>query len=167
MAEWLLVPASSVMMPADIAHEGQGIIGGERNHQDLAGLELLGGFGGVAADTDFALGVVLANADTGQQGVANHVDLDHVGGAGNANGHTSRHNNQIAGMDHVGLLGGSHRHGNQFIGGIGIIHQQGSDATVDVHLATDALVQHAGNDLGIGAETAQQTGRFHRSWRRR
>ena len=41
---------------------------------------------------------------------------------------------------------------------MGIVHQQGGHAAVDVQLAASGLIQHAGDDLSIRAEAAQQAG---------
>src|SRR5699024_7298457 len=62
------------------------------------------------------------------------------------------------GVDHAGLLSGSHRAFDQLVGAVGIGHDNGGDAPADVQLTADLLVHDAGNDGGDGAELAQGPG---------
>ena len=86
--------------------------------------------------------------------------LNHIRGSGNANGNTGRNHNTVAGMNQASILRRLDGHADELIGRMGIIHQQGSHAAVNVHLAACRFIQYAGNNGGIRTETAQQTGSF-------
>ena len=101
---------------------------------------------------------MVADADTGQQGIADHVDLDHVGGAGDADGNTGGDDDEVAVLHKARALGLRNRHTDELIRGGRVVHQQRGNAAVDIELTAGRIVQHAGNDLGVGAETAQQAG---------
>lgn len=126
-----------------LAHKGQHIIRGEGNHQNLAGLELFGGLGGTAADTDLALGVVLADTDTGEQGIAHHMHLNHIRGARDAHRDTGGNNDQVTILHETCIAGLLYRFADQFIGGGGVVHQQRGHTAVHVQLAAGRLVEHA------------------------
>ena len=63
-------------------------------------------------------------------------------------------------MNQASILRRLDGHADELIGRMGIIHQQGSHAAVNVHLAACRFIQYAGNNGGIRTETAQQTGSF-------
>ena len=101
---------------------------------------------------------MVADADTGQQGIADHVDLDHVGGAGDADGNTGGDDDEVAVLHKARGLGLRNRHTDELIRGGRVVHQQRGNAAVDVQLAAGSFIKHTGDNLGVGTEAAQQAG---------
>ena len=101
---------------------------------------------------------MVADADTGQQGIADHVDLNHVGGAGDADGNTGGDDDEVAVLHKTRALGLRNRHTDELIRGSRVVHQQRGNAAVDVQLAAGSFIQHTGDNLGVRTEAAQQAG---------
>ena len=86
------------------------------------------------------------------------MNLDHVGGAGDAHGDAGGHNSQLAVVQIAVLFGQSGGLLDELIGAGGEVHHERGDAPGDGQLALDLLVHDAGDDGLRGAVLAQQAG---------
>ena len=110
------------------------------NHQNVPLPEALGHILQVLAHAEPGGYGLFCHALAGKKHMTHHMDLHHVGGAGNAQGHSGCDNHNVAALHHAGLLGRVHRVVKQGVRVALFRDEQGRHAPGKVQLAADVFL---------------------------
>ena len=139
-----------------VVHNGVVRLG---HHQNVPVPEALGDVRQPLAHAQPGGNRLLGDAVAGEQHMAHHVDLHHVGGAGDAQGHAGGDDHQVAAFHQAGLLGGVHGPLKEGVGVAHLVHQGGHHAPGKVQLAPHVLLGGAAHNGVQGPELGELPGR--------
>ena len=141
--------------PAQVVHNAVVRLG---DHQDVPIPEALGDVLQMLAHAQPGGDGFLRDPLAGEEHMAHHVDLHHIGGAGNPQGHPGGDDNNISAADHIRLLGRVHGMVEESVGVAFLGDEQRNHAPGQVQLAAHVLLCGAAYDGIQGPEFRELPG---------
>ena len=137
---------------------GQHVVVGMGHHQDHSGAKLELHILHRAADAEDLLDVLIPYPGAADEAAAHQMDLDHIGGPGDAGGHAGGDHGDLPIVDEAGGLGHGHRALDHLVGALDVGHDEGPDPPGEGELPLHRLVHNAGDDGGLRPEPADEPG---------